>query len=116
MLINYTPKVALSNLVNSLKGVSSRMMRKEFGDFRPWPKRRGVLWSPSYLAASCGRAPISILRQYIQQQQAESRGLPLKMGQTRRVRRLATPSFFARHTPRSGTQRGPGCRCSDPAP
>ncbi|MFT7401315.1 MAG: putative transposase, partial [Hydrogenophaga sp.] len=34
------------------------------------PKRRGVLWSPSYLAASCGRAPISIPRQYIQQQQA----------------------------------------------
>jgi putative transposase len=70
LLINYPPKVALSNLVNSLKGVSSRMMRKEFGDFHPWPKRRGVLWSPSYLAASCGRAPISILRQYIQQQQA----------------------------------------------
>ena len=70
LLINYPPKVALSNLVNSLKGVSSRMMRKEFGDFHPWLKRRGVLWSPSYFAASCGGAPISTLRQYIQQQQA----------------------------------------------
>jgi putative transposase len=70
LLINYPPKVALSSLVNSLKGVSSRMMRKEFGDFHPWLKRRGVLWSPSYFAASCGGAPISILRQYIQQQQA----------------------------------------------
>ena len=70
LLVNYPPKVALSNLVNSLKGVSSRMMRKEFGDFHPWLKRRGVLWSPSYFAASCGGAPISILRQYIQQQQA----------------------------------------------
>ena len=62
--------MALSNLVSSLKGVSSRLMRKAFGDFHPWLKRRGVLWSPSYFAASCGGAPISILRQYIEQQQA----------------------------------------------
>ena len=70
LLINYPPKVALSALVNSLKGVSSRLLRKEFGDFHPWLKRRGVLWSPSYFAASCGGAPIEILRQYIEQQQA----------------------------------------------
>jgi putative transposase len=68
LLVNYPPKVALSTLVNSLKGVSSRLMRKEYGDFHPWLKRRGVLWSPSYFAASCGGAPIEILRQYIQQQ------------------------------------------------
>jgi len=70
LLINYPPKVALSALVNSLKGVSSRLLRKEFGDFHPWLKRRGILWSPSYFAASCGGAPIEILRQYIEQQQA----------------------------------------------
>lgn len=70
LLIHYPPKVALSALVNSLKGVSSRLLRKEFGDFHPWLKRRGVLWSPSYFAASCGGAPIEILRQYIEQQQA----------------------------------------------
>ena len=70
LLINYPPKVALSALVNSLKGVSSRLLRKEFGDFHPWLKRRGVLWSPSYFAASCAGAPIEILRQYIEQQQA----------------------------------------------
>lgn len=70
LLVNYPPKVSVSALVNSLKGVSSRLLRKEFGDFHPWLKRRGVLWSPSYFAASCGGAPISILRQYIQQQQA----------------------------------------------
>jgi REP element-mobilizing transposase RayT len=27
------------------------------------------LWSPSYFASSCGGAPISIVRQYIEQQQ-----------------------------------------------
>ena len=69
LLLNYPPKVALSTLVASLKGVSSRLLRKQFGDFHPWLQRRGVLWSPSYFASSCGGAPIDILRQYIEEQQ-----------------------------------------------
>lgn len=71
LLVNYPPKVAVSSLVNSLKGVSSRMLRKA----RPDLRRRyykGVLWSPSYFAASCGGAPISIIRQYIEQQRAST--------------------------------------------
>ncbi len=68
LLVEYPPKVAISNLVNSLKGVSSRLLRKERPDIQRhyW---RGVLWSPSYCASSCGGAPISIVRQYIEQQQ-----------------------------------------------
>ena len=68
LLVEYPPKVAVSSLVNSLKGVSSRLLRKERPDIRKryW---RGVLWSPSYFASSCGGAPISIVRQYIEQQQ-----------------------------------------------
>jgi putative transposase len=30
---------------------------------------RGHFWSPSYFAASCGGAPLSIIQQYIEQQQ-----------------------------------------------
>lgn len=68
LLVEYPPKVPVSNLVNSLKGVSSRLLRKERPDIqhRYW---KGVLWSPSYFASSCGGAPISIIRQYIEQQQ-----------------------------------------------
>jgi len=68
LLVEYPPKVAVSNLVNSLKGVSSRLLRKERPDIQNhyW---KGVLWSPSYFASSCGGAPISIVRQYIEQQQ-----------------------------------------------
>jgi putative transposase len=67
LLLKYPPKVSVSSLVNSLKGVSSRMLRQERPDLmrRYW---KGVLWSPSYFAASCGGAPISILREYIEQQ------------------------------------------------
>lgn len=68
LLVEYPPKVAVSGLVNSLKGVSSRLLRKERPDIekRYW---KDVLWSPSYFAASCGGAPIAIVRQYIEQQQ-----------------------------------------------
>jgi len=67
LLVNYPPKHSISTLVNSLKGVSSRMLRCERPDLRRryW---KGVLWSPSYFAASCGGAPIGILKAYIEQQ------------------------------------------------
>ena len=67
LLVNYPPKVALSKLVNSLKGVSSRILRKQHPDLirRYW---KGVLWSPSFFAASCGGAPLSIIKRYIENQ------------------------------------------------
>ena len=67
-LVEYPPKVAVSALVNSLKGVSSRRLRQERPDIEQcyW---KGILWSPSYFAASCGGTPIGIVRQYIEQQQ-----------------------------------------------
>lgn len=69
LLIEYPPKLAVSSLVNSLKGVSSRLLRKHIPDIEKnyW---KGVLWSPSYFAASCGGAPIHIVKQYIQQQKS----------------------------------------------
>jgi putative transposase len=57
-------------LVNSFKGVSSRLIRQ-----KNYPSIRrklwgGSLWSPSYFVGSCGGgAPIAIIRQYIEQQQ-----------------------------------------------
>lgn len=68
LLVEYPPKVSVSALVNSLKGASSRRLRSERPDIkeRYW---KNMLWSPSYFAASCGGAPIGIVRQYIEQQQ-----------------------------------------------
>ena len=69
LLVNYPPKVAVSNLVNSLKGVSSRLVRKK--NYPSIQKKLwgNALWSPSYFAGSCGGAPITVIRQYIEQQQ-----------------------------------------------
>ncbi|MER5432324.1 IS200/IS605 family transposase [Streptomyces sp. NPDC002588] len=78
LLVHYPPKVAVSKLVNSLKGVSARRIRQEFtgrpkagGEFTCRINRaimHGHLWSPSYFSASCGGAPLAIVRQYIEQQ------------------------------------------------
>ncbi len=60
--------MAVSNLVNNLRGVPGRLRHKQHPDVqkRYWTS---VLWPPSYFASSCGGAPISIVRQYIDQQQ-----------------------------------------------
>ncbi len=68
LLVTYPPKVAISHLVNSLKGVSSRLLRKQHGAAISKKLWGDSLWSPSYFAGSCGGAPISIVRQYIEQQ------------------------------------------------
>jgi len=74
LLVNYPPKVALSRLVNSLKGVSSRRMRQEFPELARHYWRANKLWSGSYFAGSVGGAPLTVLRQYIEQQNRPGQG------------------------------------------
>ncbi|WP_326693087.1 IS200/IS605 family transposase [Streptomyces sp. NBC_01795] len=68
LLVNFPPKVALSKLVNSLKGVSSRRLRKEYPELVRHYWRAQRLWSGSYFAGSAAGAPLSIVKQYIEQQ------------------------------------------------
>ncbi|MFB7620756.1 IS200/IS605 family transposase [Kitasatospora sp. NPDC056181] len=68
LLVNFPPKVALSKLVNSLKGVSSRRLRQEYPELVKHYWRAQRLWSGSYFAGSVGGAAASALRQYIEQQ------------------------------------------------
>jgi putative transposase len=72
LLVEFPPKVAVSSLVKSLKGVSSCLLRQQRPAIRKhyW---QGVLWSPSYFASSCGGASNSIVRQYIEQQKTPDR-------------------------------------------
>ena len=66
LLITYPPRIALSTLVNSLKGVSSRILRKKFKTFQEeyWGENV-ALWSRSYFVASADGASIDILKEYI---------------------------------------------------
>lgn len=68
LLVGFPPKIAISTLVNSLKGVSSRLVRKQ-----NFPEVTAKLWgdhfwSPSYYAGSCGGVTIEKIRQYIENQ------------------------------------------------
>lgn len=67
LLVNYPPKVSIAKLVNSLKGASSRRLKR----YHPEVADRyfkSALWSPSYFASSCGGAPLSVIREYVEQQ------------------------------------------------
>jgi len=66
--VHFPANTALSRLVHSLKGVSSRRMRQESPDLRRHYWRANRLWSGSYFAVSVGGAPISLPRKYIEQQ------------------------------------------------
>jgi len=68
LLVAYPPKLSISRLVNSLKLVSARLLRK-----RDFPEVRKKLWgdhfwTPSYYAGSCGGASLQTVKRYIQAQ------------------------------------------------
>jgi putative transposase len=68
LLVHYPPKVSLSRLVGSLKGVSARRHRQEFPGHTRTYLRGDHFWSPSYFAATCAGAPLSIIKEYIDNQ------------------------------------------------
>lgn len=68
LLVAYPPKYPVSKLVNSLKLVSSRLIRKE-GFHEVEANLYGKhFWSPSYYAGSCGGANLQTVAKYIQNQ------------------------------------------------
>ncbi|MFF1343793.1 IS200/IS605 family transposase [Streptomyces sp. NPDC058290] len=72
LLIRYPPQVKLSTLVGSLKGVSAHYHREEYADHIRKYLWGAPFWSPSYFAASAGGAPLSVIKEYIEQQQRPS--------------------------------------------
>ncbi|MFC5782478.1 MULTISPECIES: IS200/IS605 family transposase [Streptomyces] len=69
LLVHYPPKVQISKLVNSLKGVSSRRLRQEHSTHVRRYLWGGHSWSGSYFAGSCDGAPLTAVKQYIENQQ-----------------------------------------------
>ena len=73
LVILYPPKVSVSELVGALKGNSSSVVRRICGKELIGQLWGSAFWSTSYFAASCGGAPIEILKQYVQTQQTKPR-------------------------------------------
>lgn len=67
-LVELNPKAAPAVIANNWKTVTSRLLRRDFGSHLHRFYRKPVLWSRSYFVASCGGAPLSVIKQYIEQQ------------------------------------------------
>lgn len=65
LLVSYPPALAISTPVQRLKGRTAYAVRREYTGACVRARMRGHLWSPSYFAVSCGGAPLSIIKQYI---------------------------------------------------
>ena len=68
ILMSVPPQVCLSELINSIKSTSSRLVRKEHGDYLKQFYLKPYFWSRSYLILSSGGAPIEVIRKYIDEQ------------------------------------------------
>ncbi|WP_373534506.1 IS200/IS605 family transposase [Microcoleus sp.] len=65
ILVECDPQLGIAKLIRYMKGRSSRYLRQEF----PWLKSRlPTLWTNSYFIATLGGAPISVIKQYIENQ------------------------------------------------
>jgi REP-associated tyrosine transposase len=72
LLVHFPPTMTISRPGNSLQGVSSRRPRQELPELarRHWRANRPC--SGSRFAGSMGGAPITVLRQHIEQQNLPS--------------------------------------------
>lgn len=65
LLVEVDPQFGVAKIVRYMKGRSSRFLRQEF----PWLKSRlPTLWTNSYFVSTVGGAPISVVKQYIENQ------------------------------------------------
>lgn len=74
VVIEYPPKISVSEIANALKGYSSFVARRDCKEELRKKLWGGAFWSPSFFAASCGGAPIEVLKLYVQTQQAALKG------------------------------------------
>jgi len=65
LLIEVDPQFGIAKVVRYIKGRSSRFLRQEF----TWLKSRlPTLWTNSYFVSTVGGAPLSVIKQYIENQ------------------------------------------------
>jgi putative transposase len=65
LLVEVDPQFGIHRLVKNLKGVSSHTLRKEFESL---VSRLPTLWTNSYFVSTVGGAPLSVIKQYVENQ------------------------------------------------
>ena len=69
LLLDMHPNIMPSKFINNLKTVTSRLIRKEYADHLKKYYWKPVLWTRAYCLITAGGAPLSTLKQYIQNQE-----------------------------------------------
>lgn len=70
LLIDVDPQFGVHRAVKTIKGKSSRILRQEFPELTT---RLPTLWTNSYFVSSVGGAPLSAVKEYIQNQKRSQR-------------------------------------------
>ena len=68
LFVESDPTMCVSEIVNRLKGYTSRILRSEFSPLRT---RIPTLWSRSYYAGSVGSMSESVIQKYIESQKGK---------------------------------------------
>ena len=68
ILLGVDPQFGIHKAVKTIKGTTSRILRQEF----PWLRSRiPTLWTNSYFCSTIGGAPLSVIKQYIENQKSK---------------------------------------------
>jgi putative transposase len=70
VFVSAIPKISISYIAKMLKGISGRLLLKEFPEISKelW---NGELWNPSYYVETIGSISEEAIRKYIQNQEKE---------------------------------------------
>ena len=70
VFVSSIPKISISYIAKMLKGISGRLLMKEFPEIHSklW---NGELWNPSYYVETIGSISEEAIRKYIQNQEKE---------------------------------------------
>lgn len=68
LLIDCSPQHYIPDMIKTLKGVSARLLMKEFGDELKKKLWDGHLWNPSYFVATVSENTEEQIRNYIKNQ------------------------------------------------
>ena len=67
ILLEVDPQYGIHKAIKAIKGRTSRVLRQEF----PWLRSRlPTLWTNSYFCSTVGGAPLSVIKQYIENQKS----------------------------------------------
>lgn len=71
LLVSCSPQHYIPNIIKALKGVSARLLMKEYGDNLRNQLWGGHLWNPSYFIATVSENTEIQIREYIQKQKVK---------------------------------------------